>query len=39
VVSKQFIGRKPCTTYKATSHGRDLFRRHLTALEQLINKQ
>ncbi len=39
VVSKQFIGRKPCTTYKATSHGRDLFRRHLTALEQLINTQ
>jgi len=39
VVSKQFIGRKPSTTYKATEHGRDLFRQHLTALEELISNQ
>ncbi len=39
VVSKQFIGRKPSTTYKATDHGRDLFRRHLAALEELISNQ
>ena len=39
VVSKQFIGRKPSTTYKATEKGRDLFRRHLAALEDLIMKQ
>ena len=39
VVSKQFIGRKPSTTYKATEPGRNLFRRHLTALEELINNQ
>ena len=39
VVSKQFIGRKPSTTYKATEFGRNLFRQHLAALEQLINNQ
>jgi DNA-binding HxlR family transcriptional regulator len=38
-VSKQFIGRKPSTTYKATEQGRDLFRQHLAALEKLINNQ
>jgi DNA-binding HxlR family transcriptional regulator len=38
-VSKQFIGRKPSTTYQATGHGKDLFRLHLTALEELINNQ
>jgi DNA-binding HxlR family transcriptional regulator len=36
-VSKQFIGRKPSTTYRATRHGRDLFQQHLTALEKIIN--
>ena len=39
VVSKQFIGRKPSTTYKATEQGRDLFRQHLAALEQIIRNQ
>jgi len=39
VVSKQFVGRKPSTTYKATEQGKDLFRQHLEALEQLINNQ
>ena len=39
VVSKQFIGRKPSTTYKATELGRNLFRQHLAALEELINNQ
>lgn len=38
VVSKQFIGRKPSTTYKATENGKDLFRQHLNALEALINR-
>ena len=37
VVSKQFIGRKPSTTYKASEQGKDLFRTHLAALEELIN--
>ena len=39
VVSKQFIGRKPSTTYRATEQGKDLFRQHLAALGQLINNQ
>ena len=39
VVSKQFIGRKPSTTYKATERGRDLFRLHLAALEKIISNQ
>ncbi|HAQ20944.1 MAG TPA: transcriptional regulator [Prolixibacteraceae bacterium] len=39
VVSKQFIGRKPCTTYRATNLGKDLFRQHLAALEELIGNQ
>jgi len=39
VVSKQFVGRKPSTTYQATQLGKELFRQHLNALEVLINKQ
>lgn len=39
VVSKQFIGRKPSTTYKATENGKNLFKQHLLALEKLINQQ
>jgi len=39
VVSKQFVGRKPSTTYTATGHGKDLFRQHLAALEDLIGNQ
>ena len=35
-VSKQFVGRKPSTTYTATEGGRNLFRVHLAALEELI---
>ena len=39
LVSKQFIGRKPSTTYTATGQGKDLFRQHLAALEELIGNQ
>lgn len=35
-VEKQFVGRKPNTTYHATEVGRDAFKSHLDALEQLI---
>ncbi|WP_202915955.1 winged helix-turn-helix domain-containing protein [Pontibacter pamirensis] len=35
-VEKQFVGRKPNTTYHATATGRDAFGSHLDALEQLI---
>jgi DNA-binding MarR family transcriptional regulator len=36
VVQKQFIGKKPNTTYAATPEGRSAFADHLNALEQLI---
>jgi len=39
LVSKQFVGRKPNTTYKATTHGKELFRLHLANLEKLINNR
>jgi DNA-binding HxlR family transcriptional regulator len=39
LVSKQFIGRKPSTSYQATGLGKELFRQHLTALENLINNK
>lgn len=35
-VEKQFVGRKPNTTYHATDMGREAFTNHLDALEQLI---
>ncbi|MDO6390125.1 transcriptional regulator [Pontibacter sp. BT731] len=35
-VEKQFVGRKPNTTYHATDLGREAFTNHLDALEQLI---
>lgn len=35
-VEKQFVGRKPNTTYCATVTGREAFKSHLDALEQLI---
>ncbi|MDX5420600.1 MAG: transcriptional regulator [Hymenobacteraceae bacterium] len=35
-VEKQFVGRKPNTTYHATDAGRKAFTEHLDALEQLI---
>lgn len=35
-VEKQFVGRKPNTTYQATDTGRQAFNSHLNALEQLI---
>jgi len=36
-VSKQFIERKPNTTYSITVAGKNLFESHLNALEKLIN--
>ncbi|MDZ7608844.1 MAG: transcriptional regulator [Cyclobacteriaceae bacterium] len=38
-VVKQFIGRKPNTKYTVTVAGREAFRKHLNALEQLISNQ
>jgi DNA-binding HxlR family transcriptional regulator len=36
VAQKQFIGRKPNTTYSATDTGRQAFSDHLNALEAFI---
>jgi DNA-binding HxlR family transcriptional regulator len=38
-VNKQFIGRKPNTSYSATETGMAEFRLHLKALENLIKEQ
>lgn len=35
-VIKQFVGKKPNTTYFATEEGRKAFTEHLNALEKLI---
>lgn len=39
VVNKEFVGKKPRTTYNATKEGKALFNKHLSALEALINKE
>jgi DNA-binding HxlR family transcriptional regulator len=36
MVNKQFIGRKPNTSYSITENGRISFRNHLKALEEII---
>jgi predicted ArsR family transcriptional regulator len=38
LVHKQFLGRKPNTSYSASSEGRSAFREHLDALENLLRK-
>jgi len=38
-VEKQFIGRKPNTSYSVTVEGIHLFKQHLKALGDLINAQ
>ncbi len=38
-VNKQFLGRKPNTSYIATDEGRKAFQEHLNALEELIKSQ
>lgn len=37
-VRKQFVGKKPNTSYVATETGRKAFTEHLNALENLIRK-
>ncbi|MCD8528523.1 MAG: transcriptional regulator [Chitinophagales bacterium] len=37
-VKKEFIGKKPKTSYRATLDGREAFQEHLNALEQIIKK-
>ena len=35
---KEFVGRKPKTSYRGTISGRKAFQEHLDALEALLNK-
>lgn len=35
-VVKQFVGRKPNTSYGATEFGKESFKKHLAALEELL---
>ena len=39
LVNKSFVGRKPNTQYSATVKGREAFKKHLSALENLIKQQ
>lgn len=39
IVNKSFLGRKPNTNYEATEKGKQAFKAHLDALEQLIKHQ
>lgn len=38
-IKKSFIGKKPLTEYAITKKGKDAFKKHLQALEQLIRQQ
>ena len=37
-IEKQFIGKKPNTSYRATKEGKKAFADHIDALEKLIRK-
>ncbi len=39
VVHKQFLGKKPNTSYAVTSSGRKAFNEHLDTLEKLIKQR
>lgn len=38
VVTKQFVGKKPNTSFSATKAGRKAFAAHIDALEKLLKK-
>ncbi|MBH2025101.1 MAG: transcriptional regulator [Flavobacteriales bacterium] len=37
-VRKEFVGKKPKTSYRATTAGKDAFKEHLAALEKLLGR-
>ncbi|ALR31601.1 transcriptional regulator [Chryseobacterium sp. IHB B 17019] len=37
-VKKEFVGKKPRTSYRVTQSGREAFTEHLNALEKLIGR-
>lgn len=39
IVEKQFIGRKPNTSYSTSALGKKEFKKHIEALEKLIGKK
>lgn len=39
IYKKDFVGRKPRTSYQCTQEGREAFQKHLQALESLLNSQ
>jgi DNA-binding MarR family transcriptional regulator len=39
IIEKQFIGKKPNTSYRASILGRKAFADHINALEKLIQKR
>lgn len=38
-VAKSFVDRKPNTKYKASDRGRNAFKKHLDAMEEVIRQQ
>lgn len=36
IYRKEFLGRKPNTSYVATAKGKDAFKKHISAIEQLL---
>ena len=37
-VKKEFVGKKPKTSYRVTQKGREAFTEHLNALEKLLGR-
>ncbi len=37
-IKKEFVGKKPKTSYRVTQSGREAFTEHLNALEKLLGK-
>lgn len=37
-VKKEFVGKKPKTSYRATAIGKKAFQEHLSGLEKLLNR-
>lgn len=37
-IKKEFVGKKPKTSYRVTQSGRDAFTQHINALEKLLGK-
>ena len=37
-IKKQFVGKKPLTTYKVTKTGKEAFEKHIEGLEKLLLK-